>query len=125
MSTHIELPQGTHKYKDGGGTEKTTTTFIGDNDIRSISKADFDVICAKTNQMVIGDLETPGYGQIDTTINYDTKDTLLQNNILGKPTLTSRMNYSKPFALGLPRTLLTPSLEWLKLSLTQWATRSL
>ena len=84
VSTHIELPQGTHKFKDGGGNEKTTTTFIGDNDITSIPKADFDIIRAMTNQMVIGDLETPGYGQIDTTINYDTKDTLLRNNILGK-----------------------------------------
>ena len=84
VPTHIALPQDDHKYKDGNGAVNTATTFIGDADIRGITKEDFDVIRTRTSQMVIGDLETPGYGQIDTTINYDTKDTLLRNNILGK-----------------------------------------
>jgi len=83
VPNHVVLPQDTHNFLDGSATEKTISTFIGKADLGEYTKDEFDVIRARTGQMVVGDLVMPGYGQIDATITYGTKDSILRNYILG------------------------------------------
>ena len=81
--THITLPQGDREFKDGGDVTRTVRTFLGKTDLTSYTQEQFLVVHALTGQMVIGDLVMSSYGQIDTTISYETKDSILRNNILG------------------------------------------